>query len=167
MTLRRSEDKYITGGPLRDISHHHFQGISRIEGATSAITADLSAYIEENKHLRIKCAKIDEIENYANILMENIEKYKRKSHELENRVVDLASENERLRVEVQKGANLKYLKEENIRKEGEINGLRKKMEINDNLQLIRLEQELTSEKQARERMISNIESKHKSELSKL
>jgi hypothetical protein len=81
--------------------------------------------------------------------MENIEKYKRWNLELEGKVAELMRDNDKLRNEVVAGANVKVLKEENMRKEGEINGLRKKMEMNDNLQLIRMEQEVVSEKQAR------------------
>jgi hypothetical protein len=81
--------------------------------------------------------------------MENIEKYKRWNLELEGKVAELMRDNDKLRNEVVAGVNVKVLKEENMRKEGEINGLRKKMEMNDNLQLIRMEQEVVSEKQAR------------------
>ncbi len=85
------------GGPLKDISHRHLMGIARIQNQTSASKVELSSYIEENHQLRMKCAKIDEIENCANILMENIEKYKRWNLELEGKVADLMKDNEKLR----------------------------------------------------------------------
>lgn len=69
-------------------------------------------------------------------------------------MVELGAENEQLRADHKGG--LKFLKEENLRKEEQLNGLRKKMEMNENFQLIRLEQELASEKQGKDRMLSNL-----------
>lgn len=59
MSGRRSEDRYLcSSGPLKDISHRQLQGLAVLNTTGKA---ELGPLIEENKQLRIKCAKIDEI----------------------------------------------------------------------------------------------------------
>lgn len=94
-----SDSKYRSNKTLQELSLNRPSALSK-PTHTHLRENTLEYYQKENQELKIRCKKIEEIEQYANILVTEIENFKVTNAELQRRNSELNRSNEILAIEL-------------------------------------------------------------------
>ena len=161
--MLRQSDRHHSVRTLKELPGNHVSALRNHQGAGDAEKL-LRDCQKENQELKIRCGKIDQIEKYVHILVEQNEGFKKNNTELQKKNTQLTREMDRMAREKSFGLQMKDLRQKTLKNEGRLSERRGRSDIEDTFSGIHLQQQIANERQNYEKMVAAVESRWRIEL---